>query len=96
MKYSVKGQLSMTDATELVEVVNNYVVWHFDQKVVEDDGLQVLVFEIWVNTEAELWFLWDDLKVLVDAYGERIEWHECHHDDPLNQPCVIAEVYVKG
>lgn len=89
MKYSIRGTLQLTDETEFINTVNNYTVWKLDPKRSGEE----YSFEVWLNTVEDKTELFNDLKPIVDLYGESISWHECTHDEPINQPCVISESY---
>lgn len=91
MKYSIRGTMSVSDGSAIVAVLNNYALW----RLITDQS-DSFTFESWVNTQAEKDSLFDVLKPFVDEYGESIDWHECTHDEPTPQPCVISETYVRG
>jgi hypothetical protein len=90
MKYSIRGNMLLSDGSAVVAVLNNYSLW----RLITAQG-DTFSFEAWVNTQDEKNALFDDLKPFVDEFGEFIDWHECTHDEPIVQPCVISETYVR-
>jgi hypothetical protein len=93
MKYSVRGNMAMSDGSAVVEVLNGYTLWRLHTSQSNVDGTDYFNFEAWVNTIADRDSLFNELKIYVDAYGESIDWHECTHDEEVQQPCVIIEEY---
>jgi hypothetical protein len=94
MKYSVRGSLSLTDGSDVVNIINQYTLWKLDtNQNVDELGNELFSFEAWVNDVADKDSLFNELKTFVDQYGEVIDWHECTHDEPTQTPCVIAEEY---
>lgn len=91
MKYSIRGSLNTTDGTGIVNTINNYSLWRFVTGTNE-----TFTFEAWVNSEIEKNALFASLKPYVDTLTGSIDWHECSHDETTQQPCVIAETYVRG
>lgn len=89
MKYSIRGNMNLTDGTDVNLVLNKYTLWKLDTKQILDQ----FIFEAWVNTIEDKDALFNELKPFVDLNGEIIDWHECTHDEPTNKPCVIAEEY---
>jgi hypothetical protein len=97
MKYSIRGNLSINDGSAVVAVINKYSLWRFVTEQIKDrNGIDVFVFEAWVNSIDEKTNLFNELKTFVDENGEQIDWHECTHDEPSPQPCIIAETYIKS
>jgi hypothetical protein len=92
MKYSIKGQLSLTDETELVSLFNRYTLWRLDVMKSEDK----ITFEVWLNTVEEKDQMFGELKYYVDMFGEKIDWHKCTHDEPVGTECKIIEEYKGG
>jgi hypothetical protein len=94
MKYSIRGSLAMADGTAVVELLNQFNLWRLiTGQNSSDTGADVFTFEAWLNTIEEKDSLFNQLKPFVDQYGEVIDWHECTHDEPSPQPCVIIEEY---
>lgn len=91
MKYSIRGNMLLSDGSAIVGVLNKYSLWRL---ITNQDEL--FTFEAWVNTEAEKDALFNNLKPFVDAYGESIDWHVCTHDESIPAPCVISETYTGG
>lgn len=91
MKYSVRGNMLLSDGSAVVTVLNKYSLW----RLITGQG-ESFTFEAWVNTQADKDALFNELKPFVDEFGEFIDWHECTHDEPAVQPCTIAETYVRG
>lgn len=95
MKYSIKGNLAISDGSGVVEILNKYNLWRLVTNNYKDaiTNVEYFTFEAWVDTEAEKTNLFNELKPIVDVNGELINWHECTHDEEVQQPCVIAEEY---
>lgn len=94
MKYSIRGNLSLTDGSSVVNVLNNYSLWRLiTSQTVDENNKDLFIFEVWVNTSTDKNNLFNQLKPFVDQYGELIDWHECTHDEVTQSPCVISEVY---
>lgn len=96
MKYSIRGNLSMEDGSDVVDLLNKYKLWRLytdNNKTTEENTS--FVFEVWLNSEEDKTSLFNELKSIVDEFGEKIDWHECTHDEVVPQPCVIAEEYQK-
>jgi len=94
MKYSVRGNLNMSDGANVVALLNEYELWRLEtRQMVDDNERDIFSFEVWLNTVEGKGSLFDALKVFVDEYGEMIDWHECTHDEAVSLPCVIAETY---
>lgn len=91
MKYSIRGNMLLSDGSGVVAILNNYSLW----RLITGQG-ETFTFEAWVNTQSEKDSLFDDLKPFVDEFGESIDWHECTHDELTPTPCVIAETYTGG
>lgn len=89
MKYSVRGNMNLTDGTEVNLVLNKYTLWRLVTTQTED----TFNFEAWVNTVEDKDALFNELKPFVDVSGEVVDWHECSHDEPTQTPCVIVEEY---
>lgn len=89
MKYSIRGNLTISDGAEVVELLNKYTLWRLETMQTEEN----FVFEAWVNNSTDKYHLFSELKPFVDQYGELIDWHECSHDELTGRPCVIAEEY---
>lgn len=89
MKYSIRGNMNLTDGSGIVDVLNKYTLWKLDTNQTAD----IFSFEAWVNTVEDKDALFNELKPFVDVSGEVIDWHECSHDEPISTPCVIAEEY---
>lgn len=97
MKYSVRGNLTISDGSNVITLLNTYELWKLDQELDKDkNGNTVFTFEAWVNSVEEKDSLFNQLKPFVDQYGESINWHECTHDETLTQPCTIIETYPAG
>lgn len=97
MKYSIRGNLNMSDGSPVVALLNKYVLWRLETRQTADENEQdIFSFEVWLNTESEKDSLFNALKSYVDEYGEMIDWHECTHDKLIPNPCRIAETYVRG
>jgi hypothetical protein len=98
MKYSIRGNLSLTDELIVIETINKYTLWKLDQGHTTNPMTeeQTYRFEVWVNTIEDKTSLFNELKPIVDEFGETIDWHECTHDELQPQPCVIAEEYVRA
>lgn len=98
MKYSVRGAINTVDgALIIIAEINKYQLWRLmTADAMDNEGNEAFTFEAWVNTEIDKTLLFDDLKPFVDQWGGWIDWHECTHDEPHPQPCVIAEMYPGG
>lgn len=84
----------MTDGSNVVSLLNRYNLWRLiTGQSMDENGSGLFTFEAWVNTVEDKDSLFTQLKPFLDAYGELIDWHECTHDEPIPQPCVIAEEY---
>lgn len=93
LKYSIRGHLSLSDGSPVVAVLNTYNLWRLvtsQEKVGKED---IFTFEVWLNTVIDKTSLFNELKVFVDDYGEKIDWHECTHDEEIPTSCVIIEEY---
>jgi hypothetical protein len=90
MKYSIRGQLPITDGSQVVSVINTYVLWRLITDQTEEFN-----FEVWLNTSTDKDSLFNQLKPFVDQNTGSIDWHECCHDEPpeMQHPCVISEEY---
>lgn len=98
MKYSIKGNLNLSDGSNVIALFNTFTLWRLyaDNTTDRRTQEQKFTFEVWVNTEAEKTALFNALKPFVDQYGEEIKWHECTHDEPIHTPCVPVEIYTGG
>lgn len=97
MRFSVRGSIPIADGSEFVTIINSYTLWRLVTHDTEDlNGDPLFTFEAWVNTELDKAALFDRLKPLIDSNTGSIDWHECTHDEPFPQPCVIAETYTVG
>lgn len=84
----------MTDDSSVISLLNQYDLWRLiTGQSVDGNGNELFTFEVWLNTVTDKDGLFNDLKPIVDQYGEAIDWHECSHDEPVNTPCVITEEY---
>ena len=92
MKYSVRGNLNMSDGASVVTLLNTFTLWKLETKQSESK----FRFEVWLNTIQEKSHLFEQVKMYVDSYGGLIDWHECTHDEDVSRPCVIAEIYTQG
>lgn len=89
MKYSIRGNLALADGSSVINILNDYSLWH----LVTSQTTDSFIFEAWVNSVEEKDSLFEELKPIVDTNGESIDWHKCTHDEESPQPCVIAEEY---
>ena len=97
MKYSIRGNLNMSDGSPVVALLNKYVLWRLETRQTAGENEQDNIsFEVWLNTETQKNGLFNELKSYVDEYGEMIDWHECTHDELISKPCVISETYTGG
>lgn len=94
MKYSIRGNLNITDGSDVIDLLNDYTLWRLvtSQNVNENDQ-DIFTFEVWLNTVEDKDSLFNSLKPFVDEFGELIDWHECTHDERVSLPCIIAETY---
>lgn len=84
----------MADGSNVVSLLNQYDLWRLiTGQGTDETGADIFTFEVWLNDLADKDSLFPQLKPFVDQYGEVIDWHECTHDEPSPQPCVIAEEY---
>lgn len=88
MKYSIRGNLPISDGSAIVSSINSYVLWRLIT-----DQTEEFVFEAWLNTSTDKDSLFAQLKPFVDQYTGVIDWHECTHDQVNPQPCTILEEY---
>ncbi|WP_424766310.1 hypothetical protein [Paenibacillus sp. sgz302251] len=95
MKYSIRGAINTVDGVPvIVAEINKFPLWRLiTADSMDDNGGDVFIFEAWVNTQSDKTTLFEDLKPFVDAWGGRIDWHECSHDEPKSTPCSIFETY---
>lgn len=93
MKYSVKGSLRTTDASVLMATLGKYTSDISSSQHTDPEGHAVLIFEAWVASTEDKTAMFEDLKPLVDMFGEAINWHECSHEETVSRPCVIRETY---
>ena len=94
MKYSIRGNLSTSDESNIVSLLNRYILWRLVTKTTKDENDQdIFTFEVWVNTIDDKDSLFNALKPFVATSDEVIDWHECTHDEAISLPCVIAETY---
>lgn len=98
IKYSLRGSLGTSDAASVEAVLTHYPTSHYAVNAsIDESGNNLFSFEVWVESEADKDALFEQLKPLVDQYGELIDWHECSHDVMYAaRPCVISETYVRG
>ena len=97
MKYSIRGNLNISDGSDVITLLNHYELWRLKtSQFITDNEQEIFSFEVWVNTIEEKNSLFDALKPFVDEYGELIDWHECAHDEEISLPCVITETYTRG
>jgi hypothetical protein len=92
VKYSVSGSVNTADGSPIVDAINNYALW----RLVTDQSADGFTFEAWVHVEADKTSLFGELKPFVISAADRIDWHECTHDEAVHAPCVIAETYQRG
>ena len=95
MKYSIRGKLKTNDGTDIIELVNKFQIWKLDSTKVYYEDSWVLMFEVHLNDEIAKNSLFDQLKQKVNLYNGEIDWHKCYHDEPIQQPCVIEESYMR-
>ncbi|MGO4181208.1 hypothetical protein AB4Z17_08510 [Paenibacillus sp. TAF43_2] len=95
MKNSIRGEIHTVDgALIIIAEINKYQLWRLiTAEIMDDMGANNFTFEAWVNNEADKTALFDNLKLYVDKWGGWIDWHQCTHDEPTAQPCVIEEEY---
>jgi hypothetical protein len=100
MKYSIIGNLNgilpdSTEEQEVIDKVNTYdPIWRFKPNTYEnEEGLSIMTFEIWLETIENRDDCFADMKTFVDTHTGGTSWHECTHDKPTQQPCVIIEEY---
>lgn len=94
MKYSIRGNLRLADGSNVVSLLNGYELWRLiTNQSVDEEGNELFIFDVWLNTVQDKDSLFSELKPFVDEYGEVIDWHECTHDEVVSQPCVISEEY---
>lgn len=100
MKYSIIGSLNgiLPDTPEeqnVIDVINVYnPIWRLNPNTVQDDaGNNVMLFEIWLETETDKNSCFLDVKSFVDMHTGKSTWHVCTHDEPSPKPCVISEEY---
>lgn len=87
----------MSDGSNIVTIINKYVLWRLYTAQEKDrEEKDWFTFEAWLNTSEDKDNLFNELKPFVDEYGEKIDWHECSHDEATPIPCVIAEEYKRG
>ncbi|WP_262677018.1 hypothetical protein [Paenibacillus sp. J5C2022] len=87
----------MSDGGPIIDVINDYTLWRLISDNTQDEqGIPLFTFEAWINSAADRVALFDRLKPYVDGHGGRIDWHECTHDEPNPQPCVIVDTYRGG
>lgn len=59
----------------------------------DETGQKSFYFSVHMELNGNKTGLFDKLKDYVSQHGGNISWHECDHDEPNPNPCVIAEEY---
>jgi hypothetical protein len=96
MKYSIRGNLNMSDGSAVVGVINKYPLWRLiTSQSTDPNNVNTFSFEAWVNTDTDKNGMFNDLKPIVDASTGSIDWHNCTHDEPIPQSCTVVETYRK-
>lgn len=95
MKYSIRGNIFLENAENIVAVINKYSLWKLITSMEKDEvsNSNVFLFEVWVKKNDDKNNLFNELKQFVNTSGGSIDWHECSHDEDIRQPCEIAEIY---
>ena len=93
MKYSISGAIPSVEEHLIVDIINNFNLWRLNTSTQRLEEIDVFHFEAWVNEEIDKSNLFNSMKKIVDNYGGDITWHECTHDEEIQSPCVISEVY---
>ena len=94
MKYSIRGIIKPDKNIPVVNALNTTQLWRLVTKTFTDkQGVERFLFEVWVDLETEKNHIFDLLKSYITEIGERIDWHECYHDESYNKPCEVSEVY---
>jgi hypothetical protein len=94
MKYSIIGRLRTANDIAIVNLLNKVLLYKLDPRKGKDEqGRDILNFEVHVSALVDKDSLFADLKGQVNALGGEISWHECTHDEDEPLPCTIIETY---
>lgn len=96
MRFSIRGAIHTQDGDPIVTDINRFALWRLVTANEMDGEYPVFTFEAWVNSLADKNALFTLLKPHVDEHTGAIDWHVCSHDEPVSQPCSIAETYQRG
>lgn len=102
MLYSIMGYVLASKQESLHNILNMVTV--HQQEIIEvtlgyngenqDEEIVSLHFEILVASEEDKNIVYNGIKDIITLMIEEVSWHECTHDEPVPQPCIIAERYV--
>jgi len=97
MRYSIRGAIRTSDGAPIVADINRFTLWRLVTANDTDyEDYPSFTFEAWVRTASDKDALFTLLKAHVDEHTGAVDWHECTHDEPGPQPCMIVEEYRVG
>lgn len=97
MKHAIDITIHSMYITPVLDVVKKYNADIFrinpaDKALMDEKNIPQYNCEIKLYETSDYTLLFNDLKPLVDIYGGSMEYHECRHDEGLND-CSISETY---